>query len=292
MKKIISVEHISYQIGNKNILNNVNLTINYGDSFALIGQNGAGKTSLFEIILKDIKPSKGNIFFDSATGDNFKNVGIVYDQIPLFPLLKVREIIDYFSTLYGINKSSIPPKNFNVFGIEEIMESYVKSLSQGEKKKLGLFLSIINNPILLILDEPFSNIDPTAIDGIWQTLKENNRTILFTTHNWKEAESISNRIAFIYKGEIIMEPKSSKEIIDSLPYSKMIITDFNEDLINKIRGFDFYVNDKLLYIFNKNDSNLTEIISRSTNNFSFKESDIKDAYLFKIKGNEEFSYTV
>ena len=96
MSKIISIENISYKVGNKIILENINLTVDSEDSFALIGKNGAGKTTLFEIILKDIKPTNGQVSFNNIIGNNFKNTGVVYDHLPLFPLLKVKEIIDYF----------------------------------------------------------------------------------------------------------------------------------------------------------------------------------------------------
>lgn len=286
MSKAISIENISYKVKNKNILSNINLIVEARDSFALIGKNGAGKTTLFEIILKDIKPTRGKIIFSRDIDDNFKNTGIVYDHMPLFPLLKVKEIINYFSSLYGIKSSNIPLEYFEVFGLNKILNSFIKSLSQGERKKVGLFLSIIHNPSLLVLDEPFSNIDPTVIDGIWQVLQENNRTILFTTHNWKEVEEVATKIAFISKGEIVMQPTSAKEIIKSLPHTKKIVTDFDEELVKKIKDFDFYENENLLHIFNGGDSSLIEIISNHTSNFSFKYCGIKDAYLFEIKNNE------
>lgn len=286
MSSIISVENISYEIEGKNILHNINFTVDSKDSFALIGKNGAGKTTLFEIILNDIKPTNGKVTFDKQLGNNFEYVGVVYDHLPLFPLMKVKEIIDYFSSLHGISSSSISSKYYETFGLNTILNSFIKSLSQGERKKVGLFLSIIHNPKLLILDEPFSNIDPTAIDSIWQVLKEDNRTILFTTHNWKEVEEVATKVAFIHKGKIIMQPTSIEKILQSLPQNRKIITDFNDEMIRRLNGFDFYINENLIYIFYDINSNLVEIISEQTNNFSFRDCDIKDAYLFKIKDDE------
>ena len=292
MSKIISIENISYKVDNKTILNNINLTVNSEDSFALIGKNGAGKTTLFEIILKDIKPTNGQVSFNNIIGNNFKSTGVVYDHLPLFPLLKVKEIIDYFSSLYGMNTNEIPTQYYEVFGLTSILNSYIKSLSQGERKKVGLFLSIIHNPKLLILDEPFSNIDPTVIDSIWKLLKSNNRTILFTTHNWKEVEDVATKIAFINKGTIVMQPTSVENIMQYFPHYKKIITDYNVIIVENIKEFDFYINENLLHIFVNDKSNIIEIISAYTNNFSFKECDIKDAYLFKIKNDEEYNHTL
>lgn len=287
MDKVISINNITYKVDNHlTILNGINLNIREQESFALIGKNGAGKTTLFEIILKDLKPTKGSVLFYGSDKPNLKKIGVVYDFPPLFPLLKVREIIDYFCTIYHIKATEIPSEYYTVFGLNSILNSYIKNLSQGERKKLGIFLSIIHNPSILILDEPFANIDPTAIDGIWRLLKKDKRTILFTSHNWKQVQEVATKVAFINKGQIITPPASIKEILNALPQTKKIITEFNELLIKKIKPFDFYINENLIHIFFNESSNLIEIISEHTNNFSFKECDLKDAYLFKIKDYE------
>lgn len=291
MNKVLSIEDVSYKMGNKAILKNINLTVYPEDSFALIGKNGAGKTTLFEIILKDLKPTSGHVLFNNTIGNDFKNMGVVYDHLPLFPLLKVKEIINYFSSIYGIKPNKIPTQYYDVFGLDNILNSYIKTLSQGERKKVGLFLSIIHNPKLLILDEPFSNVDPTVIDGIWQLLKSENRTILFTTHNWKNVEELATKIAFIHDGIIIMEPTSVEKVLESLPYSKKIIIGYNDNIIKNIEHFDYYINDNLVHIFTDK-SDVIDMISTHTNNFSFKECDIKDAYLFKIKNYEKYNHTL
>ncbi|MDL1913116.1 MAG: ABC transporter ATP-binding protein [Bergeyella sp.] len=285
---VLSLKNISYKVNNKSILDNIHLTVNTGDSFSLIGKNGAGKTTLFEIILNDIKPSSGEVNFSNEIGRNFKNTGIVYDHLPLFPLMKVREIIDYFSSLYRIKPANIPLKYFEIFGLNEILNSFINTLSQGERKKVGLFLSIIHHPKFLILDEPFSNIDPTVIDSIWEILKENNRTILFTTHNWNEVMHVATKIAFLHKGAIVLPSTTPEMVLKSLPQLKKIITEYNENIIKRLEleGFDFYINENLLHIFYNENSNLIDIISNQTHNFSSKECDIKDAYLFKIKDHE------
>ena len=286
MKTIISVNKIFYKINDKSILNDINLDINLGDVFALIGKNGAGKTTLFEIILKDIRPTSGFVDFDNDMGVEFSNTGVAYDNPPLFPLLKVNEVVDYFSSIYGLKSSDIPTRYFDVFGLNEILNSLISTLSQGERKKVALFLSIIHNPKVLILDEPFSNIDPTVIESIWKVLKENNRTIIFTSHNWYEIEQIATKITFISKGNIILPPTSPQEIIKSLPHSKKVIVDYNEDLIAKIKNFEYYINENLIHLFYDGNSELIDEILKYSNNFSFKDCDIKDAYLLKTNDNE------
>jgi len=283
---MISVTDISYSKGNTEILSNISFNLNEFDKLALIGKNGAGKTTLFEIILDDLKPTSGKVIFDPEISRKFRKTGVVYDHPPLFPLLKVKELVDYFSTIYNIASHNIPAKYLDVFGIKELENALIKTLSQGEKKKIGLFLSIIHNPKLLILDEPFANIDPTSIESIWNVLQENDRSILFTTHNWKEVRDVANKVAFIYKGRLIMEPTCVDDVLKSLPERLKITTDYNIDIINAISSENYYFTDDTIHIFYNENAEVMQAINKVTNNFSVKECDIKDAYLFKIKDYE------
>ena len=144
----------------------------------------------------------------------------------------------------------------------------------------------MNNPKILILDEPFSNLDPTIVDVIWKVLTKNNRTILFTTHNWKEVEAIASKVMFLHNGILITTPKKPKEILKELPKKKITIS-FNNDFLHKIAEYEYYVHDDLINVlYNENDINVIKTISEHTNNFSIQDVDIKDAYLFKIKKHE------
>lgn len=286
MNAVIKLESISYTVNSKTVLSDIDLDIYKGDVFALIGKNGAGKTTLLEVILNDLRPLTGTVTFGNEIDRKFKNVGIVYDHLPLFPLMKVREIIDYFAAIHGLRKNADYQKYVQTFGLNNLLGSFVKDLSQGERKKTGLFLSIMHNPDLLILDEPFSNIDPTVIDSIWRILKARNRTIVFTTHNWKEVEKIATKVAFMYNGKIVTPPSNVEDIMNSLPQRRKIVTDLTEDLLDTIKEYKYYINDRLLFVFYDEKTQLVDLIQRHTNNFSFQDANITDAYLYKIKDYE------
>ena len=286
MKEVIKISDISFKRLNKIILNNINFSIYENETVAIIGTNGSGKTTLIDIILDDIKPSTGKVYINDSKVKNYSTIGIAYDSLPLFPLLKVSEVIDYFCAILKLNYDAIKHEFFNSFDIDIISNSFIKDLSQGEKKKIGLLLAVMNNPKILILDEPFSYLDPTIIDVIWKVLTKNNRTILFTTHNWKEVEAIASKVMFLHNGILITTPKKPKEILKELPKKKITIS-FNNDFLHKIAEYEYYVHDDLINVlYNENDINVIKTISEHTNNFSIQDVDIKDAYLFKIKKHE------
>ena len=286
MKEVIKISDISFKRLNKIILNNINFSIYENETVAIIGTNGSGKTTLIDIILDDIKPSTGKVYINDSKVKNYSTIGIAYDSLPLFPLLKVSEVIDYFCAILKLNYDAIKHEFFNSFDIDIISNSFIKDLSQGEKKKIGLLLALMNNPKILILDEPFSNLDPTIIDVIWKVLTKNNRTILFTTHNWKEVEAIASKVMFLHNGILITTPKKPKEILKELPKKKITIS-FNNDFLHKIAEYEYYVHDDLINVlYNENDINVIKTISEHTNNFSIQDVAIKDAYLFKIKKHQ------
>ena len=286
MTEVIKISDISFKRLNKIILNNINFSIYENETVAIIGTNGSGKTTLIDIILDDIKPSTGKVYINDSKVKNYSNIGIAYDSLPLFPLLKVSEVIDYFCAILKLNYDTVKHEFFNSFDIDIISNSFIKDLSQGEKKKIGLLLAVMNNPKILILDEPFSNLDPTIIDVVWKVLTKNKITILFTTHNWKEVEAIASKVMFLHNGILITTPKKPKEILKELPKKKITIS-FNNDFLHKIAEYEYYVHDDLINVlYNENDINVIKTISEHTNNFSIQDVDIKDAYLFKIKKHE------
>lgn len=131
----IIVSDVSYQVKDKFILNNISFTVKKGETFALLGENGSGKSTLIDVILNDLKPNRGNIKFFEKPKACFDKVGIVYDHLPLFPLLKVIEIIKYFSLIHKLEFENIKKQYFEIFEIYKIQKTFIRELSLGEKKE-------------------------------------------------------------------------------------------------------------------------------------------------------------
>ncbi len=282
-KTEITISNVTYRVKDKVILNNISLTVENGDSFALLGENGSGKSTLIDVMLGDLILNEGNVSIPKNSKNHFNNVGVLYTDMPLFDMLKVNEIIKYYATIRKLDYNNIKKRYFGIFKIEKIYSSFIKELSQGEKKRIGLLLTIMHEPDLLILDEPFTNLDPTIINRIWKTIKQEKRTVFFTTHNWKEAESLSNKICFIFNGKIINNPIQPREVIESLPATKKIIVKTDPEIIRNISNYQFYKHDDDLNIFFDQKTDLFNIIRKYTYNFSVQDVDLKDAYLYYIK---------
>jgi len=282
MSTEINVFNISYKVKDKTILSDVSFSVEKGETFALLGENGSGKSTLIDIILGDISPNTGGVLFFERIQRCFNKVGVVYDHLPLFPLLRVNEIIKYFAVIHKLSFESIRSKYYSTFEIEKINNSFLKELSQGEKKRVGLLLSIIHNPDLLILDEPFANLDPTIIDRIWKAIKEENRTVFFTTHNWKEVEHLASKICFIFNGRIIGKPLHPAEILDNLPATKKITLTAGSEILSSISDYAYYRHNGDLNVFFNENTDLLSIVHKHTNNFSVQDVDLKDAYLYYI----------
>jgi len=281
MNKIIEVSNITYTVKSKTILNNISFSVQENEIFVLLGENGSGKSTLLNLILNDLKLRTGYIRIFEMKRTNFKNVGVLYDHLPLFPLLRVSEIISYFATIHKLNYKTIRNQYFDNFEINEISKSFIRELSQGELKRVGLFLSIMHDPDLLILDEPFANLDPTIIDKIWGILTKNNRTVLMTTNNWGAIEKMATKVTFILNGELTFSPKAPQEIINELPSDKKIIISNKENIIDKLNDLDFYSYNNELHVFFDKKSNTMNTIQKLTNNFTVQNVGLQDAYLFR-----------
>lgn len=283
--KTIEVNKVSYTYKGKTILSDVSLFVEEGDTFALLGENGSGKSTLIDIILGDITLSSGSIKVFEKTKPNFENIGVVYDHLPFFPLLKVKEIISYFAAIYGVSASEVYEKYKIVFRLETIYESHIQQLSQGEKKRVAIMLSLLGNPKLLILDEPFSHIDPTIINSIWSVLKSENRTILYTTHDWISIAQQANKVAFIRDGKMTGIPLDTSTFKEQLPGSKKIVTRYDDNVKNILTDYNYYTtSDENVHIFcDDKDKSILSTIAKHTHNFSIQDTDIQDAYLYSTK---------
>ena len=274
----LTVQNINYKIKNQEILKEVSFSLNDGDILAVLGSNGAGKTSLFEIITGIIMPTSGTIIFDkkSSFTDVKKNVGVLWDEITLFPLLKVDEVLKYIASIYGMNEC--PDFMLEYIGITPHLNSYMNELSKGERRKVEILLSVMHNPKLLILDEPTSSLDPLIRDLIWTNiLKSDNRTIMFSTHQWEEAAKFANKIVFINKGKILNKPASAEEIIKGYNISKKIIASNNVHITSD-SICSYPIKDNIVYLIKNGQNDVLMKIREQTMRYSIMDIGLEDIY--------------
>lgn len=280
MMNDIQILNISYTAQNKKILHDVSFTIKKEECFALIGKNGSGKSTLIDIMMQDLKQDHGKVILPGESKTNF---GVLYDHLPLMNSLKVKEILKYYCTLHKLSYRDISERYFDDFEIAPIEESFIRTLSLGEKKRVSILLVIMHDPDYLILDEPFANIDPTITERIWKHLKRKGRTLFFTTHNWSDAEKRADKLVFMTKGELIGDPVSPVDALRNLPAQKKLIFAHDESLEQSLGSNSYYVHDGNVVCFFENDHELMNTIVQHTSNFSIQNVDLTDVYLYNQK---------
>lgn len=203
---------------NGKILDSLNFEIDEGEFFVLIGPSGSGKTTTLKLINRLIEQTDGDIFFQNEKLKNFDirelrlETGYVLQQIALFPNLTVEENIALIPEMKKMDKTFIEQKTRELLekvGLEpdQYLKRLPKDLSGGEKQRIGILRAIISNPKVLLMDEPFSALDPISRtqlqDLIKQLHKEFNMTTVFVTHDMNEALNLADRICIMKNGKIV-----------------------------------------------------------------------------------------
>ena len=225
---MIDIKNLSLQIGEKQILSEINLHINTGEYFALIGPSGSGKTMLMQTIA-GFQKYDGKIFLQGQDIENVaiekRNIAIVYQNFALFPHKTVYENIQFPLKFKKIsNKDKKIKEIAEKFEITPLLNRKPENLSGGEKQRVAIARAIISNPKILFLDEPFSSIDMVLRKNLYVFLKSIHKefglTVLHISHDFNEAIQLADKIAVINEGKI-EQINTPKKIFKS-PATKFI----------------------------------------------------------------------
>lgn len=224
---MIDIQHLTKRYGSDEVLNIDQLTIPHGECFGLVGNNGAGKTTLFQIILDLIRASHGRVTIkgeDVKTDEKWKDdVGSYLDDHMLISYLSPDEYFELLSTIHGVDEAELDAhtERFRpLFNGEIVGESkYIRDLSKGNIKKVGIAAAFMGRPEIIILDEPFENLDPTSQNRLKKIVMEerekNGTTFLISSHDLTHVTDICDRIVLLEKGKIIKDMKDDKETMAS-----------------------------------------------------------------------------
>ena len=225
---MITVQNLSKKYGGQTVLNIENLEIPTGQSFGLVGNNGAGKTTFFSLLLDLIQPSSGHIENNGIqvnASEAWKPITSSFiDETFLIGYLTPEEYFYFIGDLRGQNKADVDAllAQFSDFFHGEILgqKKYLRDLSKGNQKKAGIVASFIGNPQVVILDEPFANLDPTTqirLKGIIKDLAaKEDVTVLVSSHDLIHVTEVCERIVVLNKGEVVKDIKTSTETLREL----------------------------------------------------------------------------
>ena len=215
VRNIIQIEDIHKSYGNYKALQNININVKKGSIFGLLGPNGAGKTSLIRIINQIITPDKGTIKINGNILEkkHVYQIGYLPEERGLYKKMKVGEQAIYLAQLKGLNKIEAKKRVrfwLEKFNIENWWNKKIEDLSKGMAQKIQFITTILHEPELLILDEPFSGLDPANSELIKKEildLKKAKSTIILSTHNMNSVEEICDEAAIINKSKKILDGK-------------------------------------------------------------------------------------
>lgn len=208
---ILSVNNVSKSFGEKLVLKGLSFSCESGKALGLLGRNGAGKTTMIRIIMGVFNSDNGNVTLD-GTPINTSNVKIGYlpEERGLYPKKKIMEQLIYFAALQGIDKQtaiSNADKLFKKLQIEEYKNVRLDTLSKGNQQKVQLISTLIADPDIIILDEPFSGLDPvnaSLLKDIVKDLITNGKLVLFSSHQMNYIEEFCDDILILNGGQIVL----------------------------------------------------------------------------------------
>jgi ABC-type multidrug transport system ATPase subunit len=237
MSSIIKVNNLSKQFNNIHAVNDLSFTVEEGDVYGFLGQNGAGKSTSIRMLLTLIKPTAGSI---SIFGKNLsahrneilKQVGAVIEKPDLYKYLSAYDNLAIFAKMSGMKPNrTLLMEQLKMVGLDERADSKVKTFSQGMKQRLGIAVALVHNPRLIILDEPTNGLDPQGIADmrnlILQLSKEMGKTIVVSSHLLSEIELVANRMIIIHKGKKIVEGNVTELLDPSKSLVQIVTSDDN-----------------------------------------------------------------
>ena len=217
---MLSIQHLSKRFGSFTAVDDLSFSVNEGEVYGFLGQNGAGKSTTIRMILSLIKPTAGsiNVFGLSIEKDREKilqKTGAVVEKPDLYKYLTAYENMKLFSRLSGMTLGRQElMRQLAVVGLEKRANDKVGVYSQGMKQRLGIAVALVHDPSLIILDEPTNGLDPQGIADIRNLIlmlsKEQNKTLLVSSHLLSEIEQIADSMVIIDKGKKVVEGKVSE----------------------------------------------------------------------------------
>ncbi len=233
---VLELKNVSKSYTQKKVISDVSFSVNSGEIFGLLGPNGAGKTTLLRMFLDIIKPDSGtiNVFGGTLDSGSKDRIGYLPEERGLYKKSKVIELLTYLAQLKGIPKKQALENAGNVLqsvGMYDQKDKKVDELSKGMQQKIQFLASIIHNPDFIIVDEPFSGLDPVntkLIKSILFKHKKAGKTIVLSTHMMEQAQTLCDRILMINEGKVVLY--DTVESIRRQHRNNSVILEFNGEM--------------------------------------------------------------
>ncbi len=210
---MLAIKHLSKSFGALKALDDLSCTVPQGSILGLIGQNGSGKSTTFRLILNFLTPDSGSVFWhQQPITEKYANIiGYLPEERGLYPKISIEEQLIYFAKLRGKTKEEIVPQMdmwLEKFEVKGKKTDKVQSLSKGNQQKIQVIATLIHQPQLIILDEPFSGLDPVNAGLLKEAILECKRqgaSIIFSSHNMEHIEQMCDHIVMLHHGTTVLK---------------------------------------------------------------------------------------
>ncbi len=207
------VEHINKSFGQLHVINDLSMEVKEGSIFGFLGANGAGKTTTMRMILDILRPDSGRITWNGKDMREIPrhNLGYLPEERGLYPRVEVQEQLIFLARLNGLSKSAAAKQLdewLERFEITEYRKMKVEELSKGNQQKIQFLATILHDPLILIMDEPFSGLDPVnanLLKEVFLELHRRDKTMIFSTHQLEQVEELCEDVLIIDKGQTIIQ---------------------------------------------------------------------------------------
>jgi ABC-2 type transport system ATP-binding protein len=207
------VEHINKSFAGFRVITDLSMEVREGSIFGFLGPNGAGKTTTMRMILDILHPDSGHITWNGKDVSNVprRNWGYLPEERGLYPKVEVEEQLLFLARLYGLSKSAARThldEWLERFQITEYRKKKVEELSKGNQQKIQFLATILHDPLILIMDEPFSGLDPinaTILKEAFEEMHRRGKTLIFSTHQLEQVEELCQDVVIINKGQTIVQ---------------------------------------------------------------------------------------
>ena len=297
---MLEVKKIVKKYGNNTAVDNLSFSVADGEIFGLLGENGAGKTTTFRVIMGLLEPNSGSVLLDHEKIDYSKTdkIGFVTEERSLLTKLSVQEQIEFYATLKGMEKQEIDKKLdewLEKFEITGYKNRKIKELSKGNQQKIQFISAVIHEPKLLILDEPFTGLDPINVKLMKEAiidLKNKGCSIIFSSHQMEYIEDFCEKLVILVKGKPILEG-NLKDIKESYAKKNILIKgDINTDEIKKIKGVISVGLEKGEYVVKiENKEVASKVFAKIKNNnitkYDVEEPSLNEIFIESVGGIHE-----
>ena len=292
----LKLQKVSKKFAEKQAVDNISFELNKPGVFGLLGTNGAGKTTTIRMLLGIIKKDSGEITWNGKKVERkHVNFGYLPEERGVYPKSKVQDQLLYFAELKGMNKKeAIDSINewAKILKVEEYLQMPAEKLSKGNQQKIQFMTAILHDPELIVLDEPFSGLDPVnaeIIKKVMIDLVAKGKYIIMSSHKMTSIEEFCTDILILNKGKTVLQG-NLKEIKSTYPSNRIEVST-HEDIDKYIQNFDMKIelqkdNDYLINIKNEEDAHnlLSELVSDKVvlDKFEIKKPTLNDIFIEKV----------